>query len=275
MLRCLMIPKHPMDCEDRSLRVHICCDVWGNQLGFLDGLEIRTGLLKSTAQGQGFRTGVMSSACPQFPTPRPYSVITGLHSCRSAGQPITWFQLWIMDFQPRESLFSSFTGCLYLLTPINCLGTERPSLAGAMNSQPHPALQPNLQKFPGSLTGSPTSSLLNRADSTFQGRAVRAAPGRSLTPAPSSSLGSSAFLPAGELGGLRGSPGEAPVKHQRVWPQRVDTVGGTWPRVCATRWGFGESFPHYGDAFHTCHLEMPKGAERHFQPGGPTVLHVL
>ena len=65
-----------MDCEDRSLRVHICCDVWGNQLGFLDGLEIRTGLLKSTAQGQGFRTGVMSSACPQFPTPRPYSVIT-------------------------------------------------------------------------------------------------------------------------------------------------------------------------------------------------------
>lgn len=132
-----------------------------------------------------------------------------------------------MDFQLRESIFSSFIGCLYLLTPINCLGTERPSLAGAMNSQPHPALQSNLQKFPGSVTGSPTSSFLNRADEHVPRQGCESSSGKESDSAPSSSVGSFAFLPAGELGGLLGSPGEAPVKHQQVWPQRVDTVGGT------------------------------------------------
>ena len=70
------------------------------------------------------------------PHPMPDLVIIGLHGCHSAGQDIIYvsFQLWIMDFQLRESIFSSFIGWLYLLTPINFLGTERPSLAGALNS---------------------------------------------------------------------------------------------------------------------------------------------
>lgn len=69
MLKCLTIPKYLISCEDRSLRLYICHDVWGNRLGFLDGLDIRMVLLlqikdgtaccllKSTAQDRGSGLG--------------------------------------------------------------------------------------------------------------------------------------------------------------------------------------------------------------------------
>lgn len=114
-------------------------------------------------------SGVQDWGDEQCLSPVPHTQATLSHH-RSSQLPLCWASYHVYLISVVDHGFPAEGECffilywLYLLTSINCLGTERPSLAGAMNSQPHPALQSNIQKFPESLTGSPTSSFLNRAD---------------------------------------------------------------------------------------------------------------